>query len=134
MIIYFFIVCGSFYDTKPVYLLSTDFSGDKWILNHRKSFFLTQQVLSMPFYHIDIVYYNNNNVGGVNIADQLRNVCIYDYKRHRHRRWLWVCNLLFSNSYICYIKFHRMMNSKKLLLYYEFTRKTFLGWIEHDLY
>ena len=74
-------MCVSLYDTKPIYFLSTDWSEFKWIFKNREVFSKqTQQVLLIPLYHLDIVEYNNNNMGDVVISYQPINVYIYYYQ------------------------------------------------------
>ena len=84
------IVCVSIYDTnKLVHFLSTDCSKVKWILKHRKIFSKqNKQVLPMSFYRLNIVDYYNNNMGSVEITDQLSNVCRYDSQQIFIKVWL----------------------------------------------
>ena len=78
-------------------------------------------------------------MGIVDLAGQLRNVYRYDSSWHRNRKWWWeiwwwVFQLLLTNSYVLYIKYYNMMDSKKALCHYEYIKQISLAWINQEEY
>ena len=93
----------------------------------------------MPFYRLNIVDFYNNNMGNVDLADQLRNVYCYDSSWHINRKWwweiwLWAFQLLLINSYVLCIKYHKIMDSKKALSHYDYIEQISLEWINQEEY
>ena len=127
------------YDTKPVYFLSNVCEGIEWIKKERKVYdpIRKQQTVMMPFYRLNVIDFYNNNMGNVDLADQLRNTYRYDTTWHRNRKWWWSIwwwgfQLLLTNAYILYRKYHLSHNSKVPVTHYEFIKQITLAWIDPD--
>ena len=93
----------------------------------------------MPFCRLNIFDFYNNNMVNVNLDDQMRNVYCYDSSWHRNRKWwwaiwLWAFQLLLTNSYVLYIKYYNMMDSKKALSHYDYIKHILLAWINQEEY
>ena len=73
------LVAVSYYDQKPVHLLLTVCESIKWIQYEKLVFCVkTEQVENMKFLHLSINDDYNHNMGGCDIADQLRNYYLFD--------------------------------------------------------
>jgi hypothetical protein len=109
----------SIYDTKPVYFLTSVATEIEWVQKVRKVFDkASNRKISMPFFRLNVIDFYNNNMGNVDQADQLRNHYRYDTSWHRNRKWWWAIwwwayQVLLTNSYVLYCKYHTMIKSKK---------------------
>jgi len=134
------LVSVSLYDTKPVYFLSMVCENISWIKKMRQVYNTQEsKCIKMPFYRLNIVDFYNNNMGNVDLADQLRNHYRIDTSWHRNRKWWWSIwwwgfQVLLTNSYVCYIKYFDMMLTKPPLTHYEFIKQVALAWINKDMY
>ncbi len=134
------LVCISLYDSKPVYLLSNACPEVKWIEKKKKVWSpeLNRKV-ELGFHRLNVIDFYNNNMGNVDIADQLRNYYRYDTQWHRNRKWWWSIwwwgfQLLLTNSYISYVKYHKMHGRDAPLSHYDFIKQVALAWIEPGIY
>ena len=74
------LVAVSYYDQKPVHFLSTICESIKWIQCEKKVYCVeTDQVENMKFLHLNVNDDYNNDMGGCDIADQLRNYYHFDH-------------------------------------------------------
>ena len=134
------LVSISIYDTKPVYFLSSACDEIKWVKKERKVYdSKKKKVFDMPFYRLNVIDFYNHNMGNVDLADQLRNHYRYDSAWHRNRNcnlaiWWWGFQVLLTNSYVLYLKFHKSHDSKKILSHYDYIKQISLAWINQDLY
>ena len=134
------LVSVSLYDTKPVYFLSNACDRLEWITKERKVYNpSTKTTFKMKFHRLNIVDFYNHNMGNVDLADQLRNHYRYDSSWHRNRKWWWAIwwwgfQVMLTNSYILYCKFHNMHDSKKILSHYDYIKQVSLAWISQELY
>ena len=134
------LVSVSLYDTKPVYFLSNACQELKWIEKERKVFDPKQKkTVRMPFYRLNIIDFYNHNMGNVDLADQLRNHYRYDSSWHRNRKWWWAIwwwgyQVLLTNSYVLYLKFHKMHDSKNFYSHYDYIKQKSLAWINPELH
>ena len=134
------LVSVSLYDTKPVYFLSSACQELKWIKKEKKVFDPKQKkTVQMPFYRLNIVDFYNHNMGNVDLADQLRNHYRYDSSWHRNRKWWWAIwwwgyQVLLTNSYVLYLKFHKMHDSKNFYSHYDYIKQISLAWINPELH
>ena len=130
----------SIYDTKPVYFLTSATSQLYWMKKERKVYDpKTKTTFKMPFYRLNIIDFYNNNMGNVDLADQLRNVYRYDSSWHRNRKWWWAIwwwafQLLLTNSYVLYCKYHKMIDSKQAVSHYDYIKQVALAWINQEEY
>ena len=134
------LVSVSLYDTKPVYFLSMVCENITW-MEKKRQVYNAQELkrFKMPFHRLNIVDFYNNNMGNVDLADQLRNHYRIDTSWHRNRKWWWSIwwwgyQVLLTNSYVCYIKYHDMLLTKPTLTHYEFIKQVALAWINKDLH
>ena len=77
-------------------------------------------------------------MGNVDLADQLRNHYRYDSSWHRNRKWWWAVwwwgyQVLLTNSYILYYKYHKMMKSSNAVSHYEYIKMIALAWVNPEL-
>ena len=76
-------------------------------------------------------------MGNVDLADQLRNHYRYDSTWHRNRKWWWSIwwwgfQLLLTNSFILYKKFHFLHDSTDAVTHYQFIKQICLAWIDRE--
>ena len=134
------LVAISLYDTKPVYFLSNVCKEIKWIEKTKKVHDEAQQkYINMKFHRLEVIDFYNYNMGNVDVADQLRNAYRYDTVWHRNRKWWWsiwwwAFQGLLTNSYILYIKFHRIHDSKNAMSHYDYIKSVTLAWLEPGTY
>ena len=134
------LVSVSVYDTKPVYFLSNACEEITWTKKERQVYDpQKQQTFKLPFYRLNIIDFYNHNMGNVDLADQLRNHYRYDSVWHRNRKWWWAIwwwgfQLLLTNSYVLYQKYHKMIDSKCAVSHYDYIKEIALAWINQDIY
>ena len=130
----------SIYDTKPVYFLTSATESIEWIKKEKKVYDAQKKkTVKMPFYRLNVIDFYNKNMGNVDLADQLRNVYRYDTTWHRNRKWWWSIwwwgfQLLLTNCYILYKKFHSLHDSKATVSHYDFIKQICLAWIDKEQY
>jgi hypothetical protein len=134
------LVSISIYDTKPVYLLTSACNEISWTKKERKVYDpQRKKTFKMPFYRLNVIDFYNNNMGNVDLADQLRNHYRYDSSWHRNRKWWWAIwwwgyQLLLTNSYVLYCKYHRMIDSRQAVSHYDYIKQVALAWVNQDQY
>ena len=133
------LIALSVYDTKPVYFLSNACEGIKWMKKLKKVYDpAKQKTIDLPFYRLELIDFYNKNMGNVDLADQLRNHYRYDTSWHRNRKWWWSIwwwgfQVLLTNSYILYKKYHEMIKSKEALSHYDYIKEISLAWIDRNI-
>ena len=134
------LVSISLYDTKPVYFLTNACGELNWVMKEKKVYdAVKKKTVKLPFYRLNVVDFYNNNMGNVDLADQLRNHYRYDTSWHRNRKWWWSIwwwgfQVLLTNSYILYTKYHKLLDSKQALTHYDFIKEISLAWINKEMY
>ena len=132
------LVCISLYDSKPVYLLSTACSEIKWIGKKRKVWHKQKNCyVWIKFLRLNVIDFYNQNMGSVDLADQLRNHYRYDTQWHRNRKWWWAVwwwgfQLLLTNAYKVYCDFHKIHQSEGALSHYDFIKSVALAWLDKE--
>jgi len=127
------IVIASVYDSKPVYILSNCCEEVKWIVKEKEVY--SQQLdrkVQIKFYRLNLIDFYNNNMGSVDVADQLRtNYRIDHWLRNRKWWWSifwWAFQMLMTNSYLCYCSFMKM-HRKKPVSHRDFIVDIALNWL-----
>ena len=134
------LVSISIYDTKPVYFLTSATESITWTKKEKQVYDgRTKKTFKMPFYRLNVIDFYNNNMGNVDLADQLRNHYRYDTTWHRNRKWWWSIwwwgfQLLLTNSFILYKKFHFLHGSKADVTHHDFIKQICLAWIDKQQY
>jgi hypothetical protein len=134
------LIACSIYDTKPVYFLTNCAETLEWVTKKRKTFDPTsRERFDLPFFRLNIIDFYNYNMGNVDLADQLRNHYRYDSNWHRNRKWWWAIwwwgfQLLLTNSFILYKKFHTLHDSNKTLSHYDYIKQIALAWVNQDMH
>ena len=132
------LIAVSFYDSKPVYLISNACEKIHWLEKRRKLWHKERGMkVDAPFFRLNIVDEYNNGMGNVDQADQLR----LQYRIHywiRNRKWwwaifFWIFENALTNCYVVYRKFHEL-HERKHLSHYEFIRKIGLAWLKPSAY
>ena len=134
------LVSISLYDTKPVYILSNACETISWVKKDKDVYDPAKnKKIKLPFYRLNVIDFYNHNMGNVDLADQLRNNYRYDSLWHRNRKWWWAIwwwgfQLLLTNSYVLYQKYHLMIDSKKAVSHYNYIKEIALAWVNPELY
>ena len=135
------LVSISVYDTKPVYFLSNALEGIHWMRKERKVFdTVKKRNFQMEFHRLNVIDFYNNNMGNVDLADQIRNHYRHNNFWSRNRKWWWSIwwwgfQVMLANSYIVYTKFHKMHKTEKMMAsHYDFIKLIAISWIDPDNY
>ena len=128
------LVVLSYYDQKPVHFLSTICKEIKWVVKERLVYCVeTGGQQTLQFLRLNVNDDYNEDMGGADIADQLRNQYRFDHWMRKRKWWwlfyFWGIGVLLVNAYVCYRK-HCRLNNVKSLSYYEFRYKITLAWMD----
>ena len=102
------LIASSVYDTKPVNYLSMVSEKVEWIEKTKPVFNVeTNETEDLKFLRLNYINKYNKEMGGVDIADQLRGVYRID-RFVRNRKWwfsllFWGIGVLLTNAYKLYI-------------------------------
>ena len=132
------LVAISFYDSKPVYFLSTVIPEVKWTKINKKIYSknLNRKVV-LPFLRPNFVDEYNQDMNSVDRADQLRTN--YSVGRGlRQRKWwwsvfLWGLDVAIVNAYLLYKSWYEMHGLKPMSHYF-FREKIALAWLDEEQY
>ena len=103
------LVASSVYDSKPVHYLSMVSPSIEWIVKEKNVYNVdTDEIESMEFLRLNQINKYNMEMGGVDIADQLRGVYRLD-RWVRNRKWwwsllFWSTGVLLTNAYKLYLR------------------------------
>lgn len=130
------LVAISFYDSKPVYFLSSTIPEVRWTTVTKKIYSkaLKKKVI-LEFLRPNFVDEYNNNMNSVDQADQLRTN--YNVgKGLRQRKWwwalfLWGIDVAIVNAYLLYKAWNEMHGLKPMSHYY-FREKIALAWLYEE--
>jgi len=93
--------------------------------------------IKLPFYRLSMIDDYNNNMNNVDIADQLRTVYRYDRWMWKQKWWwsiaFWALQMLQTNAYIIYCKYHKMHLSEPMS-HYDFIESIALSWLDEEHY
>ena len=134
------LVSISLYDTKPVYFLTNVCTEITWTEKQKKVYdAIKKDTFHLPFHRLNVIDFYNNNMGNVDLADQLRNHYRIDTSWHRNRKWWWSIwwwgfQVLLTNSYVSYCKFHELSRKKPTYNHYEYIKAIALAWINREQY
>ena len=134
------LLCISIYDTKPVYIMTNACFEIKWIRKGKKIWSKAlNKYVNGYFHRLNVIDFYNNNMGNVDLADQLRNYYRYDTQWHRNRKWWWsvfwwAFQLLMTNAYIAYSKYHKVHLSTNVVSHYDFIKQIALAWMDPRKY
>ena len=101
-------VASSVYDTKPVNYLSMVSEKIEWVVKSKPVFNVEKnETEDLRFLRLNQIHKYNKEMGGVDIADQLRGVYRID-RFVRNRKWwfsllFWGIGVLLTNAYKLYI-------------------------------
>ena len=130
------LIAISFYDSKPVYFLSTVIPDVKWSLVSKKIFSqsLHRKVL-LPFLRPNFVDKYNMDMNSVDRADHLRtNYCMGQGLRQRKWWWsifIWGMDVAVVNAYLIYKSWYEMHGLKPMTHYY-FRESIALAWLDQE--
>ena len=129
----------SVYDTKPVHFLSMVSDSIKWVEKDRSVYDPAQEKnRAFKFLRLNVNNDYNNDMGHVDVADQLRGYYRMDHWQRQYKWWwsifLWGFGVLLVNAYVCYKKVMEEAGvpKKEWLSQYDFRRQIALAWIQFD--
>ena len=132
------LVAVSYYDQKPVQFLSTICESIKWIQCEKPVFCVeTEQVENMKFLRLNINDDYNHDMGGCDIADQLRNYYHFDHWMRKRKWWwsffFWATGVLLVNTYISY-KTYMISKGMQPMTHYKFCKAIALAWLDSSMH
>jgi len=127
------LVAVSVYDTKPVHFLSMICQEINWIQKERSVFNVdTNRMESMTFLQLNVNDSYNNDMGHVDVSDQLREVYKFNVWLRNYKWWWsifqWGLGVLLVNSYVTYRKV-MIADGKTTMSHYNFRKNIALNWI-----
>ena len=131
------IVCACIYDQKPVYVISNACLNVTWVEKKRKVYHPEDNsMVDCPFHRLNLIDFYNNNMGSVDMADQLRLQYRVDHWL-RNRKWWWppfwwAIQMLLTNSYLMYCSFKRM-HDQSPVNHRQFIVDIVLAWLSPTL-
>lgn len=133
------LVVVSLYDTKPVYLMSNQCTGIRWIEKTRKVWNAELGKMDAVKYHrLEIIDNYNKRMGMVDLADQLRENYRIDYWMRKTKWWwaiaFWAIQLLMTNAWVLYKKYHELHGLKMEFSHYSFIEAVGKAWVEPAKY
>jgi len=130
------LVAISFYDSKPVYFLSSVIPEVKWSTVNKKVYSKAlNKKINLEFLRPNFVDEYNYDMNSVDRADQLRTN--YNVgKGLRQRKWwwsifLWGLDVAIVNAYLLYKAWHEM-HGLKPMTHYCFREKIALAWLDEE--
>ena len=131
------LIATSIYDTKPVHYLSMCTEKVEWS-QVKKSVYNREsgEMESMKFLQVNQIHKYNNEMGHVDIADQLRGTYRMDHWV-RNRKWwwsimFWGIGVLLTNAYVMYVSVNTFIygfNRNQLMSHHDFRRAIAVMWI-----
>ena len=120
------LVAVPYYDQKPLHFLLTICESIKWIQCEKPVFCVeTEQVENMKFLCL--------NMGGCDIADQLRNYYCFDHWMRKRKWWwsffFWATAVLLVKTYISY-KTYMISKGMQPMTHYELHKAIALAWLD----
>jgi Transposase IS4/SAP domain len=135
------LVATSVYDTKPVHFLSMSCNSIAWIVKERSVFNVdTGSLELMRFLRLNVNDSYNNDMGHVDVSDQLRNYYRFDHWLRKRKWWWsikqWGIGVMLVNAFIIYKKVMEESGtpSKDWLSQYDFRRLIAMAWIGPDIH
>ena len=130
------LIAISFYDSKPVYFLSTVIPDVKWTVVSKKVFSQNlHRKVSLPILRPNFVDQYNMDMNSVDRADQLRtNYCMGQGLRQRKWWWsifLWGMDVAVVNAYLIYKSWYEM-HGLKPMTHYSFRESIALAWLDQE--
>ncbi|KAK3238936.1 hypothetical protein CYMTET_51093 [Cymbomonas tetramitiformis] len=127
----FKILAASIYDNKPVHVLTSIHNKVDMVEKVRKIWDVTEsRKRDLEYNRLNVIDDYNNNMNGVDIADQLRNQYRLDGPWMRQRKWwfalfLWALGVATVNAYLLYRRQCQLrgVDEKKVLNHLEFNTK-----------
>ena len=135
------LIATSVYDTKPVHFLIMSSEELKWVVCE-KYVYNVDTGAKEPLQFLRMFYINdyNHQMGGVDVADQLRNNYRFDHCLRKRKWWwsimFWDIGVILVNSYIVYIRVNLEAGVSKsnLIPHHNFRKKVVIEWISPNIY
>ena len=135
------LVAVSVYDTKPVHFLSMKCDSIKWVVKTKLVYCNeTGRREPMKFLRLNVNNDYNQDMGHVDVSDQLRNQYRFDHWMRKRKWWwsfwFWGMGVLKVNAYVCYVDFMKEQGvpQQQILTHYEFRKQIALAWLDADQY
>jgi hypothetical protein len=133
------LIASSVYDTKPVHYLSMVSDSIEWVVKEKNVYNIdTDEVEALKFLRLNYINKYNQEMGGVDIADQLRG-CYRIDRFVRNRKWwwsmlFWSIGVLLTNAFKVYLTVCKEEGVTPMYKQqYEFRKKIAEYWINPDL-
>ena len=115
------IVAASVYDTKPVHIISSVVDKIEWLTKERQIYDKdSKEYKEIEYLRLNLIEWYNAGMGGVDIADQLRNEYRPDHWMRKRKWWwaiyMWAMGVVHTNAYLLYKKVQLRASNKKTML------------------
>ena len=129
----------SLYNIKPFYMMiivAPDVTWNKRSMEIFCTFF--EKKVQVPSYCLNMANIYNDNMGEVDVGDQLRLMYRFDYwllnRKWWWSVWFWNMGMLITNSYILYTKFYKMHGRDPKYSHYNYCCQVAMAWINPKAY
>jgi Transposase IS4 len=133
------LVACSVYDTKPVHFLSMLCDSIKWVVKERSAYNnATKRNETLRFLRLNVNDDYSNDMGHVDISDQLRNYYRFDHWLRQWKWWWsiwnWALGVLLVNAYVTYrlVMEDNNIPRSQWMTHYQFRRAIAIAWIKSD--
>lgn len=133
------LIAASVYDTKPVHFISMIAECIQWIVKERLVYNVdTGKSEVLRFLRLNVNDDYNNDMGHVDVSDQLRNHYRFDHWLRQYKWWwsvfLWAFGVLLVNAYVCYRKVMEQegVPPSQWLSHYQFRKAIAVAWVSSD--
>eukprot|EP01043_Picozoa_sp_COSAG02_P009074 COSAG02_NODE_302_length_25234_cov_43.365307_14_plen_804_part_00 len=115
------IVAASVYDTKPVHFVSSVVDKIEWLTKERKVYDKdSQEYKEIEYLRLNLIEWYNAGMGGVDIADQLRNQYRPDHWMRKRKWWwaiyMWALGVVNTNAFLLYKSVQQRAGKTKTML------------------
>lgn len=132
-------VAASVYDTKPVHFLSMMCESIEWVMKERLVYNVdSERMETLRFLRLNINDFYNNNMGHVDVSDQLRNTYRFDHWLRQWKWWwsiwLWSLGVLLVNAYATYqlVMEEAGVPKNKWKSHYTFRKEIAMAWVNSN--
>jgi hypothetical protein len=133
------LVAASVYDTKPVHFLSMVSEVIEWIVKSRLVYNPdSERQEHMRFLRLNLNDGYNNNMGHVDVSDQLRNTYRFDHWLRQWKWWwaiwLWALGVMLVNAFAAYqmVMEENGIPRSRMMSQYDFRRAIALAWVSSN--
>ena len=130
---------GSVHDSKPVHMVTMITDAVRWTIKTRRIWSKELgKLMTMSHLRLNVIDSYNNSMGHVDLADQPRLSCRWDWWMRKRKWWwafcFWAVQMLLVNAHVLHVKLKTAAGipKKSVLSHLEFRRAVHLAWLAPD--